>query len=242
MQVLCPQCGAPAAALTESRFYRCSFCASSFVVQAGQGLVEYTFDHVRDDRQAWSALTSYLEMRHCTEPLERVAVDYLFFPFWMVTRNGDRRRLLPAMEHSFPGIDLVTLPAGDLIFLGDTEDYPEPSITMAQAQESMPGDEGAGKWGMVFLPLYFLRYRTADQDYTAIVSGPDGRVFVVGHPLPTGSKVPLAHVAMIVCFILTLVLEGFLIRSHLVRAGVFLLSFALFYASYSALLKKELAT
>jgi hypothetical protein len=242
VQVLCPQCGAPVEALTESRFYRCPFCASSFVVHDGKGLAEYTFRHVRDDRQAWSALTSYLETRQFTDPVEQISVDYLTFPFWMVSRNGDRRRLIPAMEHSFPEIALVTLPAGDLVFPDDTGAYPEPSVSPAQAIERMSADEGPGKWSLVFLPLYFLEFRAADQAYTAIFSGPDGRVFAGGHPVPTGTLLPVRHVVMIACFALLLISEGFLIRNHLTRAGAFLLSFALFYPVYRTLLKKEIPT
>jgi DNA-directed RNA polymerase subunit RPC12/RpoP len=242
VQVLCPQCGAPVEALTESRFYRCPFCASSFVVHEGKGLAEYTFRHVRDNRQAWSALTSYLETSLFTDPFEQISVDFLGFPFWMFSRNGDRRRLIPAMEHPFPEISHVTLPAGDLVFLKDTGEYPEPSLSPTQAMERIPADERTGTWSLVFLPLYFLKYQASGQSYTAIVSGPDGRVFASGHPEPTGTRLPVRHVVMIVCFTLLLIIEGLLVRDYLMRAGAFLLSFALFYPVYRMQLKKEILT
>jgi hypothetical protein len=242
VQVLCPQCGAPVEALTESRFYRCPFCASSFVIHEGKGLAEYTFRHVRDDRQAWSALTSYLEEHQFTDSVEQIAADYLQFPFWMVSRNGDRRRLAPALEHPFPEISHVTLPAGDLVFLDDTGEYPEPSLLPKQAMEGIPVDERTGTVSLVFLPLYFLEYRTAGQAYTAIVAGPDGRVFATGHPEPTGIRLPVRHMVMIIGFALLLVTEGLLIRSHIIRAGTFVISFAILYPVYRMLLKKEVPT
>jgi len=240
VRILCPQCGAPVEALTESRFYRCPFCASSFVVHEGEGLVEYTFRHVRDDRQAWSALSSYLEAGLFTDPVERVAVDYRAFPFWMLSRNGDRRSLTPALEHPFPEISQVTLPAGDLVFLDDGVEYPAPSVSREQARERMPSDEGKGTWSLVFLPLYFLTWRAADQEYTAIVSGPDGKVFAMGYPVSAGDRFPLRHMVMIVCFALLLLMEGLLIRSHVLRAGAFLFSFAVLYPAFRLLLKMEI--
>lgn len=242
MQVLCPQCGAPVEALTESRFYRCPFCASSFVVHEGKGLAEYTFRHERDDRQAWSALSSYLEAGLFTDPVEQVAVDYIAFPFWMVSHNGDRRRLTPAREHPFPEISHVTLPAGDLVFLDDTGEYPAPSISREQARERMPGDEGKGTWSLVFLPLYFLKCRASEQEYTAIVSGPDGRVFAIGYPVSSGTLLPIRHMVMIVCFAFLLIIEGLLIRNHGIRAGTFVISFAILYPAYRMLLNKEVPT
>jgi len=240
MRVSCPQCGASVDALTESRFYRCPFCASSFVVRGGKGVTEYTFRHVRDDRQAWSALSAYLERGMFTEPVERIAVDYLAFPFWMLSRNGDRRTLTPALEHPFPEIDFVTLPAGDLVFLSDDDDYPKPSVSMEEAAERGPEGDVKGTWSLVSIPLYFLTCRAAGQDYTAIVSGPDGRVFALGYPVPTGSSLMVRHVAMIAFFTILLMVEGLLIRGHLVRAGSFLLSFAVFYGVYRIMLKREL--
>lgn len=240
MRVSCPQCGAPVDALTESRFYRCPFCASSFVARGGKGVTEYTFRHVRDDRQAWSALASYLERGMFTEPVERIAVDYLAFPFWMLSRNGDRRTLTPALEHPFPEIDFVALPAGDLVFLSDDDEYPKPSVSMEEAAERVPEGDARGNWSLVFIPLYFLTCRAAEQDYTAIVSGPDGRVFALGYPAPTGSSLMVRHMAMIAFFAIVLMVEGLLIRGHLVRAGSFLLSFAVFHGVYRVMLKREL--
>ena len=58
MPVACPQCGAPATAQTESRYYRCSFCTSAFIIQEERGIERLTFSHRCPEASAVAACRS----------------------------------------------------------------------------------------------------------------------------------------------------------------------------------------
>ena len=240
MQVLCPQCGAPTEALTESRFHCCPYCSSSFLVREGRGIPEYTFRHEWDDRHAWSSLASYLEYRGLTEPVRQDSAEQIFFPFWLFSSNGDSRRLIPALSRSYPEISIVTIPAGDMVFLEEKGEYPEPSVTLTEAMQQFPADGEPGKWSLVHIPLYLLEYSVRGHSFTAVVSGADGKVFTVGSPTSSETRLSVSHLGMMVSFAFLLIVEGVLIRNHLTRAVAYGLSLAVLYPLYLSLLKREL--
>lgn len=240
MQVLCPQCGAPSDALTESRFHRCPYCSSSFMVRDGKGIVEYTFRHQWDDRHAWSALAAYLETGGLNEAVRRDGIERIFFPFWLHTGSGESRRLVPALSRPFPALAGVTLPAGDMVYLSEKGDYPEPSVPLSEAMGQLRTGGEPGNWSLVHIPLYLLEYAVRERSLTAVVSGVDGKVFATESPTPSGTGLPVSHLGMILSFALLLTLEGLFIRNHLARGVAFLLSFAALYPLYLSLLKREL--
>ncbi|GEM_PF-2006539 len=239
MRVVCPQCGAPIEALTESRFYRCPYCTSSFLVQGGRELPEFVIRHRRDDRHAWSALKTWLEIRRVMDPLERDAVDFIQFPFWYDSSGTGGRVLVPAREHPFSEVSSVTLPAGDLVYLDEKEEYAEPLVSLSEAATGIPPGSGEPAWNLLYLPLYFLRYRVGECAYTAIVSGADGRVFSAETPEPSAVSLSSRHLAMMAGFALLLVVEGVLIRNALFRTLAFLVTTGCLYPVFLLLLKRE---
>jgi DNA-directed RNA polymerase subunit RPC12/RpoP len=239
VQVVCPQCGASIEALTESRFYVCPYCTSSFIFHEGKGLAEYTIRHARNDREAWSALTSYLETWGYSGSFERLKADYRPFPFWLAAMQDGVNRLFPAEEHPFPEIAIVTLPAGDLVFLEPGDEYPAPRYTPKEAAANLPEDNRPLSWSLNYLPLYFLSYQVAEQTHHAIVSGADGKVFALDRPAPSGVRISLQNLAMMAVYALVLAVEGFLIGNHALRAGVFIATSIAAYGLYSSLLRKE---
>jgi len=92
----------------------------------------------------------------------------------------------------------------------------------------------------VHIPLYLLEYSVREHSFTAVVSGADGKVFAVGSPASSGTRLSAYHLGMMVFFALLLVSEGVLIRNHLTRAVAYVLSLAVLYPLYLSLLKREL--
>jgi len=242
MRVVCPQCGAPIEALTESRFYRCPYCTSSFLVQGGRELPQFVLLHRRDDRHAWSALKTWLEIRRVMDPIERDGAEFMQFPFWYDSSGTRERVLAPAREHPFTEVSSVTLPAGDLVYLEEKEDYAEPLVSLSEAASGFPPGSGEPAWNLLYLPLYFLRYRVDERAYTAIVSGADGRVFAAERPEPSAVSLSSRHLAMMAGYALLLVVEGVLIRDALFRTLAFLVTTGCLYPVFLLLLKREAAS
>ncbi|MEA5115612.1 MAG: hypothetical protein VB050_16460 [Geobacteraceae bacterium] len=242
MQVVCPQCGAPIEALTESRFYRCPYCTSSFIVHEGRGVPEYVILHERDDRHAWSALETWLEIRRVTDPVSRDGTDFIQFPFWYDSSGASEVALIPALEHPFSQISCITLPAGDLVYLEEKGDYPEPQVPLAKAVSGITAGSGEAAWSLLYLPLYFLRYKVGGVACTAIVSGTDGRVFTSESPAPSAVSIATRHLPMMAGFTLLLVVEGLMIRQALFRTIAFLITAGVLYPVFLSMLKKESAS
>ncbi len=239
MQVVCPQCGAPIEALTESRFYRCPYCTSSFTVYEGKGVPEYAILHTRDDRQAWSALETWLETRRITDPVKRENADFLQFPFWYDSSGAGSGCLVPALEHGFSEVSSVTLPAGDLVFLEEKGDYPEPLVLLAEAVSGLPSASGDAAWSLLYLPLYFMRCQVGGQPFSAVVSGADGKVFASATPSPSAVSISAIHLAMMGGFALLLVAEGLVIRHAIFRTIAFIITTGCLYPVFLSKLKKE---
>ncbi len=239
MRVVCPQCGAPIEALTESRFYRCPYCTSSFIVHEGKGLPEYVILHKRDDRHAWSSLEAWLEARRVTGPVDRDVADFMQFPFWYDSAGASDVALVPALEHSFSQISSVTLPAGDLVYLEEKGDYAEPGVPLARAVSGIGHGSGEPSWSLLYLPLYFLRYQVGGIACTAIVSGADGRVFASESPAPTAVSLSLTHLCMMAGYALLLVAEGLSIHGLLFRTLAFAFTTGCLYFAFLLLLKRE---
>jgi DNA-directed RNA polymerase subunit RPC12/RpoP len=242
MRVVCPQCGAPIEALTESRFYRCHYCTSSFLVQGGRELPEFVILHRRDDRHAWSALKTWLEISRVMDPIKRDGAEFMQFPFWYDSSGTRERVLVPAREHPFSEVSSVTLPAGDLVYLEEKEEYAEPLVSLSEAVSGCPPGSGEPAWNLLYLPLYFLRYRVDERAYTAIVSGADGRVFAAERPEQSAVSLSSRHLAMMAGYALLLVVEGVLIRDALFRTLAFLVTTGCLYPVFLLLLKREAAS
>lgn len=242
MQVACPQCGALIEALTESRFYRCQYCTSSFIVHEGRGVPEYVILHKRDDRHAWSALENWLEIRRVTDPVSREGADFMQFPFWYDSSGLGESSLVPALDHHFSQVSSVTLPAGDLVYLEEKGDYPDPRVPLAKASSRIPPGSGEPAWSLLYLPLYFLRYQVGGVACSAIVSGADGRVFASESPAPSDVSLSLTHLSMMAGYALLLVAEGLLIHDLLLRTLAFVITTGCLYPAYLMLLKREAAS
>jgi len=239
LQVVCPQCGAPSEALTESRFYRCPYCTSSFIVHEGKGVPEYVILHTRDDRHAWSSLETWLEARRVTDPAIRDGADFMQFPFWYDSAGARDVVLVPALEHPFRQISSVTLPAGDLVYLEEKGDYPAPRVPLAKAASGIGSGAAEPAWCLLYLPLYFLRYQVGGVTCTAVVSGADGRVFASESPAPTAVSLSLTHLCMMAGYALLLAAEGLSIHGLLFRTIAFVMTTVCLYFAFLLLLKRE---
>lgn len=238
MTVSCPQCGAPHEALTETRFYRCPFCSSSFTVQEGTGLLEYCFAHRRDDRLAWSALEGVLEARGSAAAPERVGGDFRQVPCWLFSFANGGRRLVPALSLSWGPLPPLTLPGGDLLFVPAEAGFPPPEIPLATALQ--PGTEPPARQSLVYLPLYFLDYSCVGIPGRAVVCGVDRKAYLLDDaPAPRRQAVPLAHVALIGAFAAVLVAEALLLRRIPFRAAAFAATLAGSYLLLRLVLQRE---
>jgi len=240
MEVNCPQCGAPAPALTETRFYRCSYCASSFTIQGGTGLLQYCFSHVRDDRLAWSLLAQFLEESRVKASIKEISADFTFFPFWSVSMESAEKRLIPAMGHEFDEIKRVSLPGGDLQFLPEGSDFTPPAIPLQEAVRGLPPDKVSTGRSLVYIPLYFLVYESEGASFHAVVSPIEQKAYALTTPAGEDDALSVKHLLMMGFFAAFLLAEGFLVKNYLWRAGAIVLTFGIFYSVYYPLLKKEL--
>jgi hypothetical protein len=199
---------------------------------------EYVILHKRDDRHAWSALETWLETRRVTDPARRDGADFMQFPFWYDSAGVGESSLVPALDHPCRQVSSVTLPAGDLVYLEEKGDYPEPQVPLAMASSRIPPGSGEPAWSLLYLPLYFLRYQVGGIACSAIVSGADGRVFASECPAPSDGSLSLTHLAMMAGYALLLVAEGLLIHDLLFRTLAFVATTGCLYPAFLMLLKR----
>lgn len=223
MQVACSQCGAPVTPQTETRFYRCAFCASAFVIQGERGIDQYTYSHQRDDRLAWSALAEYLEINRVETAIEKDSVEFLTAPFWCFTLDSGATRTVPAIPPLLPELSGVTLPGGDLRFPLPGEEFSPPEISLADAEHGINGSKITRRF-LVHLPLYLIFYAHQGVSFQALVSGADRKVYARNLPAAREITIPQHYVLMIGVYVVILVIEGVAIRRLEWRALAFFLT------------------
>jgi hypothetical protein len=238
VQVACPQCGAPVTAQTETRFYRCAFCASAFVIQGERGIDQYTFSHQRDDRLAWSALAEHLERNRVETALERGPVEFLSVPFWCFTLNNGSNRLALATSLQLPELSGVTLPGGDLRFPQPGEEFPPPEVSLADAERGLNNSAITRRF-LVHLPCYILAYTSQGVSFQTLVSGTDRKVYALTLPAVKGITIPHSHFLMIGLYVVLLVVEGLAIRRLEWRALAFVLTGLAAWPLCYAIIRRE---
>ena len=237
MQVACPQCGAPVTAQTETRFYRCAYCSSAFVIQEERGIEQFTLDHQRDDRFAWSALAEYLERNRVETSIDKGGVAFSFVPYWCFTLDNGAARMATAIPPPLPEAAAVTLPGGDLRFPLPGNEYPSPEITLTEAERGLDGAV-VTKRSLIHLPLYLLSYTFRGVPFQAIVSGADRKVYAQHLPALRGIVIPRNHVLMIGLYVVVLMLEALAIRRPEWRALAFLLTGLAAWPLLSSILRR----
>jgi hypothetical protein len=238
VQVACPQCSAPVTAQTETRFYRCSFCTSAFVIQGDRGVDQYTFSHQRDDRLAWSALTEHLERNQVETSLEKGPVEFLTAPFWCFTLDSGATRIAPAIPPPLPEVARVTLPGGDLRFPQPGEEFSPPVVSLADAERGLNGSSITRRV-LVHLPLYIISYISQGVPFQALVSGADRKVYARNLPAVRGVVIPRHHFLMIGFYLLVLVIEGLAIPRLEWRAVAFVLTVLAAWPLCYSILRRE---
>lgn len=238
MPVACPQCGAPVTAQTETRFYRCTYCSSAFVIQGERGIDQYTFSHQQDDRLAWSALAEHLERNRVETAIAKGSVEFLFVPFWGLTLDSGATRIAPAMQPTLPKLSAVTLPGGDLRFPQPDEEFPPPEVSLAVAERGLNGSTIARRF-LVYVPLYLLSYTSQGVPFQALVSGADRKVYAQRLPAARGITIPQRHFLMIGLYAVVLVIEGLAIPRPEWRALTFVLTGLAAWPLCYAILRKE---
>jgi hypothetical protein len=238
VQVACPHCGAPETALTESRFYRCGYCGSSYVVQGEQGIRQYCCSHRRDDRLAWSALAEELERKSLESSLEKGSVDFLLIPFWCFTRESGTTRMIPAVAPPVPEVTEVTLPGVDLQYPQPGEELTPPEISLTDAEQGLTGGAITTRF-LVYLPIYLLSYTSNSFPFQAVVSGADRKVYAGILPSRAGIVIPRRHLLMVGFYALLLILEGVAIRRPEWRAAAYLFTGLTAWSLCYALLRRE---
>ncbi len=237
MQVACPHCGAPETALTESRFYRCDYCGSSYVLQGEQGIRQYVCSHRRDDRLAWSALADHLERNRVESSPEKGGVEFLLIPFWCFTLESGVTRMIPAIPPLVPEVATVTLPGVDLQFPLSGEEVAPPEIPLAHAEQGVAG--AITRRFLVHLPLYLLSYTSQGAPFQALVSGMDRKVYAGTLPPGIMIVIPRGHLLMVGLYILVLVMEALAIRPPEWRGVAFLLTALAAWPLGYAILRRE---
>lgn len=239
MQVTCPQCGAAITAVTETSFYRCPFCTSSFVVQDGTGIRQYTFTCDLDDRIAWTSLSEALAEMEVRKNIEKVSCEHRLLPFWLFSLPDGTNRLVYAGAADLPGVAGVTLPGSDLEFTTPEMELPHFALTAAGAI-ARAGIKEPLQTSLLYLPMYSLTYRYAGTDYEALVSAADRRCCLAAAPPADRTEIPARHIAMICIFAAILIIEAATIHDLVWRGAAFAGSFAISYPMFYAMLRREI--
>jgi len=222
MEARCPRCGARQELRTESRFYACHYCRSTFVISDGGKVAEYIADVSAEPEAAWSALHDFLEQNAYNGAFERINDSPVVLPFWLVRCQDGTTLFRPACHYAAPRLELVALPASDLVPVKDNSDYVLPDHTPeTYLTETACGD--AAMVSLVYLPLYLLKYAASGKEYVCTVSVADWRVYADVFPQNETMAIEPARIYFLAAYLVALVAVCMLISNMLFRGTAVLL-------------------
>ncbi len=223
MNVTCPRCGACQELQSESRFYSCSYCRSTFAVAGGGRVSEYLADIHPDERSAWSVLADYLEQGGLRSAVRRGHCDTLICPFWLVRSDQGSTIFRPATTMEVPLLASISLPGCDLVPLDDSAPRVLPDLPLEGVLESAGLSAGKCRVSLVHLPLQVLEYSVDGIGYRCTVVVADWKVYADSLPSPVQSGIPASRVCFLAGYGTLLLVLSVAIRQHLIRGVLFLL-------------------
>lgn len=226
MNVACPRCGARQEVQSETRFYSCSYCRSTFAVESGRRVAEYLADIRPDDRSAWSVLVDHLERGGHRSAVQRKRCRTVVCPFWLVRSNDGGTLFRAAAAMDIPLVENVSLPGCDLIPLSDSPSPTLPDQPVERVLEAARLSPGECQVSLVHLPLQVLEYGVDGVDYCCTVMVADWKLYAQLLPPLESTTLPLPRICFLAAYVVLLLVAAVTIRHHLVRGAVFALLLA----------------
>jgi hypothetical protein len=226
MNVTCPRCGARQEVQSETRFYTCSYCRSTFALEGGVRVAEYLADSRPDERSAWSVLVDHLEQGGHRSAIQRHRCGTIVCPFWLVRTNDGGTLFRPAATVDVPLLESVTLPGCDLIPLSDSPSPALPDHPLETVLEAARLSAGECQVSLVHLPLQVLEYGVDGVDYCCTVMVADWKLYAQLLPPLESAGIPLPRICFLAAYAALLLVAGMAIRHPLVRGAVFSLLLA----------------
>jgi hypothetical protein len=223
MNVTCPRCGARQELQSETRFYSCSYCRSTFAVEGGRRVAEYLADIRPDERSAWSVLSDHLEQEGRRSAVQRRRCDTLVCPFWLVRKSDGGALFTPAAAIDLPLVEGVSLPGCDLIPVSDSSSLVLPDKPLEEVLEAARLSPGECQVSLVHLPLQLLEYVVDGIAYRCTVLVADWKLYADSLPPLESAGIPLPRICFLAAYVALLLLAAVTIRHHLIRGAVFAL-------------------
>lgn len=223
MNVICPRCGARQALQSETRFYSCSYCRSTFAVAGGRRVPEYLADIRPDERSAWSVLTDHLEQGGHRSAVRRGQCGTVVCPFWLVRTSAGGTLFRPAAALDVPLLENVSLPGCDLVPLADNSSYVAPDQPLERLLEAARLSAGECRVALVYLPLQLLEYTVDGVDYRCTVVVADWKLYADSLPPLESTTLPLTRIRFLAVYGALLLVAAVTLHQHLIRGAVFAL-------------------
>jgi hypothetical protein len=220
MNVICPRCGARQALQSETRFYSCSYCRSTFAVAGGRRVAEYLADIRADERSAWSVLTDHLEQGGHRFAVQRSQCSTVVCPFWLVRTKDGGTLFRPAAALDAPQLESVSLPGCDLVPLADNSSYVAPDQPLERVLEASRISPGESQVSLVHLPLQLLEYRVDGVGYRCTVVVADWKLYADSLPPLESATLPFTRIRFLAVYGALLLVASVTIHQHLIRGAV----------------------
>jgi len=166
MKINCKLCGGSNEIYPDEKVTRCAYCGGTIAIEDNEALKKLILVHKRDDRKAEAALQSFA-LKMTGSKVECRKIEFFYIPF---SRNNIGR-VLPSMavDERFRHIRVLQ-PYGIFTFLEDVlNNTAETEITKTITTYST--DNESSKEGMIYIPIYEIKYNTTKCEGIAYVVG-----------------------------------------------------------------------
>ncbi len=166
MKIHCKFCGGSNEIYPDEKVTRCAFCGGTIAVEDNEALRKLILVHTRDNAKALAALQSFA-LKKRGSPVEGKVTGFYFVPF---LRNNTGRTLPSVAENERLKHIKVLQPYGVFTFLEDVlkneTDFEINTDAIARTDyEEAPSE------GIIYIPIYEIRYNTGKGEDTAYIVG-----------------------------------------------------------------------
>jgi hypothetical protein len=213
----CNKCGARIELDTQMKSVACTYCGTRLYIDRSGALFCYIlpFQTIVDTMEK----ANDLFRRWCAGPLLAKGAETgaqislmkrAYFPVYMFKRNIQSREAVfvePAKSTLLPGMHMLKVPAGDIkiydnsISTGDAEVI-APDIKMDSYLPQLAGQPI--EQSLVYFPIWEIRYVFEGKNYSVVIDGSSGEVFVSEFP----HRVQTAYVTIAVAGFIAFFAEG----------------------------------
>jgi DNA-directed RNA polymerase subunit RPC12/RpoP len=196
MIVKCSQCGAKIKLEKAKRFFTCTHCRSSLILERDRTFQCFFLEHHRSDSWATGSLAARLAQNNIRSIPKDIRIDFRYFPVWHITFRDGTTKTQPAAKTIHTEISSVKIPAGDLkyfeegIFPDEKASAPTIEPETASLWTRDEGDKGdVERLWLVYLPIYFIDFALDGTVHHASLIGESTRIYSDTLPAVGGAGV-----------------------------------------------------